>query len=66
MLSDPCRRIYPVLMRPKKGTESIAELCKLLSSYWPGVGNLQFYRATPLVKDCLVCIIFILAIKGRL
>lgn len=66
MLSDPCRMLYTVLMRPKKGTESITELCKLVSSYWPGVGNLQFYWATPLVKVCLVCIIFILAIKGRL
>jgi len=66
VFSDPYRRLHTVLMRPKKETESITELCKLVPGYWPGVGNVQFYWATPLVKVCSVCIIFTLAIKGRL
>lgn len=64
MLFDPCRQLYTVLMRSKKGTESITDLCKLLPSYWSSAGNLQFHWATPFVKVCLICINFIPTIKG--
>lgn len=65
MLSDSCRLLYRVLMRPKgelKASLSFAN-CFLLTGL---VQVTYFYWATLLVKVCSVCIISILAIKGRL